>query len=60
MVTIKRKGVAGRRNVPGSKGEDFVPWVSGELEDFQYLEGEEREERMTGLLDNYAACIRKL
>ena len=25
VVMIKRKGVAGRRNAPGSKGEDFVP-----------------------------------
>ena len=25
VITIKRKGVAGRRNAPGSKGEDSVP-----------------------------------
>ena len=25
VITIKRKGAAGRRNAPGSKGEDFVP-----------------------------------
>ena len=59
MITIKRKGVVGRWNVPGSKGEDFIPWVSGEPEDFQDLEEEEREERMTGLLDLYAARKRK-
>ena len=60
MITIKRKGVVGRRNTPGSKGEDFIPWVSDEPEDFQDLEEEEeREERMTGLLDRYAARKRK-
>ena len=30
VIKIKRKGAAGRRNMPGSKGEDFVPWVSAE------------------------------
>ena len=59
MITIKRKGAVGRRNAPGSKGEDFIPWVSGEPEDFQDLEEEEREERMTGLLDCYAARKKK-
>ena len=59
VVTIKRKGAVGRRNVPGSKGEDFVPWVSGEPEDFQDLEEEERKEMMTGLLGRYAAHKRK-
>ena len=59
MITIKRKGAAARRNGPGSKGEDFVPWVSAEHEDFQDLEEEEREERMTGLLDRYAVRKRK-
>ena len=59
MITIKRKWAARRRNAPGSKGEDFVPWVSGKHEDFQDLEEEEQEERMTGLLDRYAARKRK-
>ena len=59
MITIKRKGAVGRRNTPGSKGEDFVPWVSGEHEDFQDLEEEECEERMKGLLDRYVARKRK-
>ena len=59
VITIKRKGAVGRRNAPGSKGEDFIPRVSGEPEDFQDLEEEEREERMTGLLDCYAARERK-
>ena len=48
-----------QRNMPGSKGEDFVPWVSVEHEGLQDLEEEERKERMTGLLDRYAACKRK-
>ena len=60
MITIKRKGAAERRSTPRSKGEDFVPWVSGEHKDFQDLEEEEREERMTGLLDRYAPRKRKL
>ena len=59
VIKIKRKGVAKRRNAPGSKGEDFVPWVSVEHGDFQDLEEEERKERMTGLLDHYAARKRK-
>ena len=25
VITIKRKGAAGQRNAPGSKGEDFIP-----------------------------------
>ena len=37
VIKIKWKGVARRRNGPGSKGEDFVPWVSVEHEDFQDL-----------------------
>ena len=59
VVKIRRKGAFGQRNVPGSKGEDFIPWVSAEHEGPQDLEEEEREERMTGLLDRYAACKRK-
>ena len=59
MVTIKRKGETGGRNAPRSKGENFIPWVSGEPEDFQDLEEEEREERMTRLLDRYATRKRK-
>ena len=59
VITIKRKGAAWRQNAPGSKGEDFIPWVSAEHKDFQDLEEEEREERMTGLLDRYAARKRK-
>ena len=60
VITVKLKGAAGRRNAPRSKREDFIPWVSVEHEDFQDLEEEEWEERMTGLLDRYAARKRKL
>ena len=40
VIKIKRKGVAGRWNAPGSKGEDFVPWVNSENKDFQDFEEE--------------------
>ena len=59
VVQIRRKGIVGRRNAPGSKGEDFVPWVSAEHDDFQDLEEKEWEERMTGMLDHYATRKRK-
>ena len=59
VIRIKQKGAVGRRNAPRSKGEDFLSWVSAEHEDFLDLEKEEWEERMTGLLDHYAARKRK-
>ena len=59
MVKVKRKRASKRRNTPGSKGEDFVPWVLANKEGPQDLEEEEQEERMTGLLDRYAARKRK-
>ena len=59
VVRIKRKGAPGRRNASGSKGEDFVPWVPADSDEPQDLEEEERRERMTGLLDRYAARKRK-
>ena len=59
VVRIRRKGAPGRRNPPGSKGEDFVPWVPVDSEEPQDLEEEERQERMTGMLDRYAARKRK-
>ena len=45
--------------MPRSKGEDFVPWVPADIEEPQDLEEEERQERITGLLDHYAARKRK-
>ena len=59
VVKVKWKRASGRRNAPGSKGEDFVPWVPADTEGPQDLEEEERQERMTGLLDRYAARKRK-
>ena len=59
VVKVKRKGASGSRNAPESKREDFVPWVPADTEGLPDLEEEEREERMTGLLDRYAAHKRK-
>ena len=59
VVKVKRKRASGRRNAPGFKGEDFVPWVPADTEGPQDLEEEEHHERMTGLLDSYAARKRK-
>ena len=59
VIKLKRKEAVGRRNTFGSKGEDFVQWISVEHEDFQDFEEEEQEERMTGLLDRYVARKRK-
>ena len=59
VVNVKRKRVSRSRNAPGSKGEDFVPWVPTYTEGPQDLEEEERHERMTGLLDRYATHKRK-
>ena len=59
MVKIGQKWASRQRNAPWSKGGDFVPWVSAEHEGLQDLEEEEREERMTGLLDRFVARKRK-
>ena len=59
VVRIRRKGAPGRRNAPGSEEEDFMPWVPVDSEEPHNLEEEEWRERMTGLLDRYAACKRK-
>ena len=56
---VKPKRTSRRRNEPGSKEEDFVPWVPADTEGPKDLEEEEREERMTGLLDCYAARKRR-
>ena len=32
VVKVKRKRASGRLNAPGSKGEDFVPWVPADME----------------------------
>ena len=59
VVKIKRKKVLKRRNAPGSRCEDFVPWVPNPPDDPQDLEEEERMERTAGLLYRYAARKRK-
>ena len=56
MVKVKRKRALGRRNAPGSRGENFIPWIPDDAKGPQDLEEEERMERTTGLLDRYAAC----
>ena len=59
VVKIKRKKAVKRRDVPGSRSEDFVPWIPSRLDGPQDLEEEERMEREVGLLDRYAARKRK-
>ena len=59
MVKVKRKRALGRRNAPGSRCENFIPWVPNDTDGPKDLEEEERMERMTGLLDRYAARKRK-
>ena len=59
MVKVKRKRALGRRNAPGSRGENFVPWVPADTDGPQDLEEEEHVERMTGLLDRYSTRKRK-
>ena len=59
VVKVKRKRVLERRNAPGSRCENFIPWVPDDTDGPRDLEEEERMERMTGLLDRYAARKRK-
>ena len=59
VVKVKRKRAFRHRNASGSKGEDFVPWVPADTKGPQDLEEKERDERMTGLLDHYAASKRR-
>ena len=59
VVKVKGKRASELRNVPGSKGEDFVPWVPADTKGPQDLEEEERDERMTGLLNSYVARKRR-
>ena len=41
VVMVKRKKASRRRNVLGSKGEDFIPWIPAEMEGPQDFEEEE-------------------
>ena len=59
VVKVKRKRALKRRNAPGSRSENFILWVPDDTDGPQDLEEEERMERMTRLLDCYAARKRK-
>ena len=59
VVKVKRKRALKRRNAPRSRCENFILWVPDDTDGPQDLEEEERMERMTGLLDCYAARKRK-
>ena len=51
VVKIKRKKALKRWNAPGSRCENFVPWVPNDPDDPQDFEEEERMEKRAGLLD---------
>ena len=59
VVKVKRKMVLKRQNAPGSRAENFIPWIPNVAGEPQDLEEEERMERTVGLLDRYAAQKRK-
>ena len=59
VVKIKRKKAFKRQDTPGSRSEDFVPWIPNCPNDSQDLEEEEQMEREAGLLDRYVARKRK-
>ena len=59
VVKVKRKRALKCRNAPGSRCENFIPWVPVDADGPQDLEEEERMERTVGLLDRYAARKRK-
>ena len=58
VVKVKRKKALKRRNTPGSRCENFVPWVPDDTDGPQDLE-EERMEKRAGLFNRYAAHKRK-
>ena len=59
VMKIKRKKAFKRRDAPGSRSKDFVPWIPNRPDDPQDLEEEQKMEREAGLLDRYAARKRK-
>ena len=59
VVKVKPKRALVRRNTPGSKGENFIPWIPDNADGPQDLEEEEWMERTAELLDPYAAHKRK-
>ena len=58
-MKVKWKRALRRRNAPGSRSEDFIPWIPDRPDDSQDLEEEEQMEREAGLLDRYATHKRK-
>ena len=59
VVKVKRKNALKRRNAPGSRCENFIPWVPDDTDGPQDLEEDEWMERTAGLLDCYSARKRK-
>ena len=59
VVKVKWKRALRRRNAPGSRSEDFIPWIPDRPDDSQDLEEEEQMEREAGLLDRYATRKKK-
>ena len=59
MVKVKRKRGLECRNTPGSRGENFIPWILDDADGTQDLVEEEQMERTAGQLDRYVAHKRK-
>ena len=59
VVRVNWKRALKRRNAPGSKGKNFIPWIPDIADEPQDLEEEEMMERTERLLDRYAARKRK-
>ena len=59
VVKVKQKKAPKRQNAPGSRCENFVPWVPDDMDGPQDLEEEEQMEKRAGFLDRYAARKRK-
>ena len=59
VVKVKRKRALKLQNVPGFRGENFIPWVPVDADGPRDLEEEERMERAAGLLNRYVVRKRK-
>ena len=59
VVKVKQKKALKSQDAPGSRCENFVPWVPDYTDGPQDLEEEEQMERTAGLLDRYATRKRK-
>ena len=49
MVKVKRKRALGRRNTPGSKGENFIPWIPNDAGGPLDLEGDPAPRALQGI-----------